>query len=391
MKNDIAQENNSLKACESMSKVTPNPKRQRVIRQGQFALLVIVCFIILIYMFLPKKTHAGDVVEEKANNSNDLTLSQNLELIERLKLEERNRLIASGEAPVTHKDYGPPKLRKQKKESTESLSKEMQLRMNAPVSFDIESRPMESREAQEAGNASISGISKTMVGNDQNSTFINNQSELTAVSAQKLPHPSLTIPAGEIIPATLETAINSELPGMVRAITTRDIYSLIDGNVLLPKGSSVVGQFNAGVVEGQNRILIVWNRVQMSDGVIVTLNSPGIDTLGRSGLRADNRDTHFFERFGSSALLSVLGAYTATAGVSSQDQYNSAAQYRMALANSFQQTSGQTLEKSINIAPTLQINQGTQINIFVAHDLDFAQVGAPKIASTLTQRSPVWK
>lgn len=382
----------SLMVSETMSKVNPDPRKQQLIQHGQFALLVIVCLIILVFMFLPSKSKANNTIEKQSSNSNDLTLSQNLELIERMKLEEKQKFLASSPPTIKQQPvYGPPKLRTQKKQSTPALSKEVQLRMNAPTSFDVEV----STESHASGGVNSTGqiisTSQTMVGNDQNSQFINNQNDITSVNAKKLPHPNLTIPAGEMIPATLETAINSDLPGMTRAITTRDVYSLMGGNLLIPKGSTLVGQFSSGIVEGQSRVLVVWSRVQMSDGVIVTLNSPGTDTLGRSGQGADNIDRHFLERFGTSTLLSVLGAYTATGGVGSQDQYNSASQYRMAVANSFQQTSGQTLEKSINIAATLQINQGTRINVFVAHDLDFSGVGIPKIAQTNAIRSPTWK
>ncbi|MDF1931649.1 hypothetical protein PGH45_18510 [Legionella pneumophila] len=62
---------------------------------------------------------------------------------------------------------------------------------------------------------------KTLTGRDANSEFLNQQNDITSVSAKRLPHPAMTVPAGEMIPATLETAINSELAGMVRAITTR--------------------------------------------------------------------------------------------------------------------------------------------------------------------------
>lgn len=371
------------------SKVTPDPRKQQWKHQGQFALLVIVCLIILVFMFLPHKSKETLSEEKQSTNANDLTLSQNLELIERLKLEEKNKILALGQQAINQPVYGPPKLR-QPNQATKKLSKEMQLRMNAPTSFEVEIKPTVSSTSG-TGNGQVNGSSQTMIGNDQNSQFMNNQNDITSVSAKKLPHPTLTIPAGEMIPATLETAINSDLPGMTRAITTRDVYSLMGGHLLIPKGSTLVGQFSSGIVEGQSRILVVWNRVQMSDGVIVTLNSPGTDTLGRSGQGADSIDRHFFERFGTSTLLSVLGAYSSSAGVGPQDQYNSASQYRMAISNSFQQTSGQTLEKSINIAPTLQINQGTRINVFVAHDLDFAGVGLPKIAQTNAIRSPLWK
>jgi type IV secretion system protein VirB10 len=373
----------------NLSKVMPNPRKQQLMRQGQFALLVLVCLIILVFMLMPKKAKKTHAEEMQSSNTQGITLSQNLDLIERMKLEERNKLLASNQLAIQHQGFRPPKLRSKHHDDTQELSKEMQLRINAPTSFDIETPAVASVNTNAQGQ--INPTSKTLTGTDDNSQFANNQSDITSASAKKLPHPSLTIPAGEMIPATLETAINSDLPGMVRAITTRDVYSLMGGHLLIPKGATLVGQFSASVVEGQSRILVVWNRVQLSDGVIVTLNSPGTDTLGRSGQEADFINRHFFERFGTSALLSVLGAYSATAGVGSEDQYNSASQYRMAIANSFQQTSGQTLEKSITITPTLQINQGTRINVFVAHDLDFAAVGIPKIVQTQITRSPLWK
>ncbi len=373
------------------SKVTPNPKKQHMIRQGQFVLLVILCLIILVFMFIPNKSKANRLVEEKSSNTNDMTLSQNLELIERMKLEERNKLIRSGQQPINQKVQSPLKLRNHNQPG-ESLSKEMQLRMNAPTSFDIDVQTIESGASGTINNnGQMIGASKTMIGNDQNSQFINNQSDITTVIAKKLPHPLLTVPAGEMITATLETALNSELPGLIRAVTTRVIYSLMGGNLLIPSGSTVLGQYSSGIVEGQRRFLAVWNRVQMANGVIVTLNSPGTDTLGRSGFEADSIERHSLERFGTASLLSILGAYSATAGVDSQDQYNSASQYRMAIANSFQQTSGQTLEKSINIPPTLNKYQGAKINIFVAHDLDFADVGIPQVPQTQAIRSPTWK
>jgi type IV secretion system protein VirB10 len=389
----MSDENQCNNQSETASKVTPDARKHQLIRQGQFALLVTACLIILGFMLLPSKSKASLTVEKQVSNANDATLSQNLELIEQMKREEKDKLLALEQQPTKNPAYDPPKLKTQQNKATLRLSKEMQLRMNAPTSFDVETNGVTPGTSGGAigVNAQVTDASKTLVGTDQNSQFINNQNDITSVSAKKLPHPALTIPAGEMIPATLETAINSDLPGMTRAITSRDVYSLMGGHLLIPKGSTLVGQFSSGIAAGQSRILVVWNRVQMADGIIVTLNSPGTDILGRAGQGADSIDRHFFERFGTSALLSVLGAYSATAGVVGQDQYNSASQYRMAIANSFQQTSGQTLEKSINSASTLHINQGAKINVFVAHDLDFSGVGVPKMAQTEALRSSVWK
>lgn len=158
---------------------------------------------------------------------------------------------------------------------------------------------------------------------------------------------------------------------MVRAITSRDIYSFKGRNRLIPKGSTVVGQFSSQVVQGQSRVLVIWNRLMLPNGTMVALNSPGADSLGRSGQGANSVDRHFMERFGSSALLSVLGLYAATSGVSTQDQMNSISQYRQALSASFQNAAQQTLQKDMQIAPTLHIHQGSKINIFVSRDLSF--------------------
>ena len=112
---------------------------------------------------------------------------------------------------------------------------------------------------------------------------------------------------------------------MARAITTRDVYSLSASILLIPKGSTLVGQFNRSITQGQSRIFVVWNNLQLANGVIVTLNSPSADAIGRAGQAADTINRHLFERFGNGVLLSVLGAYTATGGVNGQDEYNSKA------------------------------------------------------------------
>ena len=112
----------------------------------------------------------------------------------------------------------------------------------------------------------------------------------------------------------------------------------------------------------------------MTNGIIVTLNSPSSDQMSRSGQAADYIDRHFFERFGGGALLSVLGAYIVTSGVNGQDEYNSKSQYRMNVAGGFQQAANQALQQDMQVKPTLQVNQGASINVFVAHDLDFYRV-----------------
>ncbi|MBA2649668.1 MAG: TrbI/VirB10 family protein [Legionella sp.] len=321
---------------------------------------ILICILIGLGALLPShKTQALIESHEEADSAN--ALNQNMELIATLK--ERSQMARSGTqgGTPTH----PPLLRTK---LASPLTQETMARMNAPTTFY--SANGESHVAKDTKNAHH----KTLTGDDANSQFLNQQEDIALVSARHLPHPGFTVPAGEMIPATLETAINPELAGMARAITLRDIFALSGNRVLIPKGSTLIGQFNTAITSGQSRIFVVWNRIQMSNGITASLNSPSADTLGRAGIAADYIDRHFFERFGSGALLSVLGAYTATSGVNGQDEYNSRASYRTTVANNFQQSANQTLQHDMQIPTTLQSNQGASITVFVAHDLDFRSV-----------------
>lgn len=352
----------------SLSQVTPPKKAKYFIGLKPLVIGALVSVFMISMAFIPQTKSKREQVEKEGNVQQDMTLSQNLALIEHMKTEAQKVSVVSPEVHHSDKPVKPPRLRHEGR-----LNKETLARMNAPTTFFNASLA-----TGESNNNSDKEQNSILNGNNPNAQFLNQQNDITSVTAKRLPHPELTVPAGEMIPATLETAIHSELPGMVRAITTRDIYSLEGENLLIPRGSTLVGQFNSAITEGQSRILVVWNRLQLANGVIVTLNSPGTDSIGRSGQGADYINRHFFERFGTSALLSILGAYAANSGVNAQDEYNSQAQYRMAIASSFQQVSGQTLQNSLNIKSTLQINQGAPINVFVAHDLDFYGVGAAK-------------
>jgi len=359
MKNDKP---NLQDSVGSRTQVAKNPKYTKLKDKALLLGVVLICVGIALSSFMPKRK-STQINEEQGKENTSMQLSQNMALIAAMREQNKTQSRGYQGGDPSH----PPVLRIAE---TNALTKETLARMNAPSTFF-------SVGAGESGQKSTSqnqGKDKALMGHDGNSEFLNQQNDITSVSAKRLPHPSQTVPAGEMIPATLETAINSELAGMVRAVTTRDIYALSGDKLLIPKGSTLVGQFNTGITQGQSRVFVVWNRLQMTNGVIVTLNSPSSDSIGRSGQAADYIDRHFFERFGSGALLSVLGAYTALGGVHGQDEYNSMSQYRMNIAGSFQQAANQTLQQDMQTRPTLQVNQGASINVFVAHDLDFYRV-----------------
>ena len=194
-------------------------------------------------------------------------------------------------------------------------------------------------------------------------------------------------PQGTIIPAVLETAINSDLPGFARAVISRDVHGFDGTRMLIPRGSKLIGQYRSGVAQGQSRASVVWSRILTPDGVSIDVGSPSTDELGRGGLEGE-ADSHFFERFGSAILLSVmsagLNAWTNSASdnntvvVSSPDQAN--------------QIAGIALQKQIDIPVTVRVPQGTPLQVFVTRDLDFSGQTpvtlAPAAASSMINPTP---
>lgn len=175
---------------------------------------------------------------------------------------------------------------------------------------------------------------------------------------------SSTVIEGTIISGVLETAINSDLPGFTRAIVSEDVRSFDGVEVLIPRGSRLIGQYRSGLAVGESRAFVLWTRLILPNGVAVNLASPVTDTLGRAGL-AGKVDRHFLERFGSAILLSVIGAGAEVLAAESGSQVviNSSAQaYGVAEA---------ALQANVNIPPTIRVAQGSPVRIFAARDLIF--------------------
>ena len=111
---------------------------------------------------------------------------------------------------------------------------------------------------------------------------------------------------GAVIPGVLETAIQSDLPGMVRAVMSRDVWSFDGRRVLLPAGTRLVGEYSSAIARGQSRVFIIWKRAIRPDGLSIALDSFGTDPLGRSGLKG-RVNRHLLERFGAAAVLTLVG------------------------------------------------------------------------------------
>lgn len=174
--------------------------------------------------------------------------------------------------------------------------------------------------------------------------------------------PSTTVAQGTLIPAVLETAINTDVPGYVRAVVSKDVRSFDGKRVLVPRGSRLVGQYQSGVQAGQKRAYVVWTRLLQPDGVSVDLASPGTGFDGTTGLAGDV-DNKFFQRFGSAILLSVIGGLTAIAGGGAS-----------VVLGGGQSAAATALQQNGEIGPTIRVKQGEPIRVFTARDLDFSTV-----------------
>ncbi|MRG58238.1 conjugal transfer protein [Phyllobacterium sp. SYP-B3895] len=213
------------------------------------------------------------------------------------------------------------------------------------------------------------------------------------------------VPQGTMIRGVLETAVQTDLPGMVRAVTTEDVWSFDGRRVLIPSGSRMIGEYNAGVEQNQKRAFIVWNRLLRADGVSLNLGSIGTDELGVSGSAGDVNN-HYLAKYGSAFVLSFLslGAQAFADTGSRATTYNTGPITTQitdpitgkttvntiypdnnvgqdlgnkalgAAAQGLAQVGQEVLKSTMNIKPTISINQGTPVAIFVRRDLDFSEL-----------------
>lgn len=234
------------------------------------------------------------------------------------------------------------------------------------------------------GSGSLSDEGDTglsVAGEDRNSKFLAAASSLAdrTAKARQIERIDATIPEGTLIPGILETAINSDLPGQIRAITSQDVYSFDGRRVLIPTGTRLIGEYQSEVTRGQKRIFVIWTRLLRDDGVSVRLNSIGADSLGRSGLTG-HVDNKWRERFGSAIMLSVVGAGASfltgygsdqAFGDDDSDAQRGEELARETIAETFSDMANQVLGENLRIPPTISVSQGERVFVYVRQDLDF--------------------
>jgi type IV secretion system protein VirB10 len=205
-----------------------------------------------------------------------------------------------------------------------------------------------------------------------------------------------TVAQGKLITAVLETAINTEIPGSVRAIVSRDVYGEAGKEVLIPRGSRLFGSYTSKIVKGQGRVEIGWKRLIRPDGVDLTITFNASDQFGRAGIPGEI-DNKYGSVIANSLLTSILtiGAVAAAQSLfSDQTQANTtivnpaqgtttttASSVNQAIydvSKTITDTVGQVVSNTLNVNPVIRVPQGTKITVIVNADIKVPYMSGKK-------------
>ncbi len=178
---------------------------------------------------------------------------------------------------------------------------------------------------------------------------------------------------GSVIPATLITGINSDLPGRITAQVSQNVYDSATGHrLLIPQGAKLFGRYDSKVSFGQSRVLVVWTDIIFPDGSTLQIGGmAGTDTQGYGGFH-DKVNNHYWRTFGSAALIALIGtgidaSIPESSTLATQDTASDAA--RRNFAESFGRLAEQTISRNLSVQPTLEIRPGYKFNVLVDQDV----------------------
>lgn len=200
-----------------------------------------------------------------------------------------------------------------------------------------------------------------------------------ASTARFITGPDALLVRGTYIRCVLETRIITDVRGFTSCVVTEPIYSINGRRLLLPKGSKISGSYDSDA-RGP-RVAVVWDRVTTPNGIDVTMSSPGVDNLGSAGHPGDY-DAHWGSRIASALLISLISDAFKYAGEEHGPRSSVAypnglvvdQPFQSNTAHAVQRLADQAIEASANRRPTVTINQGTVVNVYVSRDVDFTSV-----------------
>lgn len=213
--------------------------------------------------------------------------------------------------------------------------------------------------------------------NDANGAFTSDltDEEIYNPHSLRTPISPYQVMAGTIIPASLVTGLNSDLPGQVIAQVTENVYDTPTGqHLLLPQGTRLLGRYDSDIDDGQSRALVVWTRLIRPDGSsLVIENLPGVDLSGEAGLR-DKVDRHTGSLFKATILSSIL-SIAAELGTDEEDALAEA--IGSGGQDTINQAGQRVVTRALSRKPTLKVRQGWRLGVIVNRDLVLSPYNLP--------------
>ncbi|MBO9136666.1 IncP-type conjugal transfer protein TrbI (plasmid) [Rhizobium sp. B230/85] len=180
---------------------------------------------------------------------------------------------------------------------------------------------------------------------------------------------------GSVIPATLITGINSDLPGRITAQVSQNVYDSATGHrLLIPQGTKLFGRYDSKVSFGQKRVLVVWSDITFPNGSTLQIGGmSGTDVQGYGGFN-DKVNNHYLKTFGSAVLIALIGtaidmAVPESSTLATQDTASDAT--RRNFAETFGRVADRTIQRNMDVQPTLEIRPGYKFNVLVDQDIMF--------------------
>jgi len=185
---------------------------------------------------------------------------------------------------------------------------------------------------------------------------------------------------GTYLRCIMETRIVTDMEGFTSCVVTESIYSVNGRRLLVPRGSKLYGQYNAREFIN-NRVAVMWDRILTPEGIDITLSAPGVDNLGSAGTPGDY-DGHWAQRIGSALLISLLSDTFKYAGEKYGPESTAVTGGGVAVSQPFQSNTARTVQRladqavsdNLRRGPTVTVNQGSMITIYVTQDVDFSSV-----------------
>ncbi|MFE8348535.1 MAG: type IV secretion system protein VirB10 [Xylella fastidiosa subsp. multiplex] len=256
---------------------------------------------------------------------------------------------------------------------------------DAPLSENTSSSEKEQQQREVQTRMAAMGMNQggvqqlTPVGQSGGTDGLAGRLEPTVLQARlaaKLPNLDYLLKRGTTIPCALKTGIDTTLPGFVICNVLNNVYSANGKVLLIERGATVFGEQQSQLKQGQERTFIVWTRIDNPNGVFANIDSPATDQMGYSGIPG-YVDTHFWQRFGSAIMLSLIKDFSQAYSQRVANRNNTGVTINQPYANTTQATQdmgAEALRNSINIPPTLVVLPATAVNVMVARDVSFENV-----------------